>query len=189
MGKHGLQVKRRAVFLDRDGVLNLAVVREGKPYPPNDAGSLEVFPDAANSLQAIKERGFLCICVTNQPDVARGRRTLANVTAMNAKVQNSLPLDDLYTCLHDGPDMCDCRKPKPGMLLNAAAKWHIDLEHSYMIGDRAGDMQAGAAAGCANIFIDHGYAEAPPEADLLAFRCVTLHEACDFIIAHAGDYA
>lgn len=144
---------RAAVFLDRDGVLNKAVYAEGKSYPPADAASLELTPGAVDAVAALRAAGYVCICVTNQPDVARGSRTLENVTAMNNKVFQALRLDDLYCCLHDNADNCACRKPKPGMLFAAADKWNIDLRASWMIGDRHSDVKAGKAAGCKTVLI------------------------------------
>jgi D-glycero-D-manno-heptose 1,7-bisphosphate phosphatase len=171
---------RRAVFFDRDGVLNQAVVVDGRPRPPADAGSLVLTPGAASLLSDLKEMGFFLICVTNQPDVARGARTLDNVQAMNDKVKFELALDDLFVCLHDGPDNCACRKPKPGLLLAAADKWNLDLPGSWLVGDRAGDVGAGRAAGCRTVFLDLGYAEPGPEppAD---FACRSLPEAVGVI--------
>ena len=173
--------RKAAVFFDRDGVLNKAVIKDGKPFPPADAESLVITPGAAERLNALKSRGFVLVCVTNQPDVARGGRTLSNVEEMNHKVRTHLPLDDLLTCFHDGSDNCDCRKPKPGMLLEAAGRWNLDLARSWMIGDRAGDIGAGRAAGCRTIFLDFDYAEPrpAPEAD---FTCRSLDEAAAVIM-------
>lgn len=166
----------RAVFLDRDGVLNRALIVEGKSYPPADADSLEIVPDAPETVAALKRAGYLCICVTNQPDVARGTRTLDNVMAMNAKVAQAVGLDDLYMCTHDNADNCTCRKPQPGMLLAAARKWRIDLRNSWMLGDRATDVAAGKAAGCHTILIGE---TATPEAE---HTCATLRAAQQIII-------
>lgn len=171
----------KAVFFDRDGVLNQADVRNGKPYPPADANALCIALHARESLQLLKDLGYVLICVTNQPDVSRGTRTLDNVQSMNAKVMNALPLDDLYVCLHDTQDQCSCRKPKPGMLLEASQRWHIDLASSYMVGDRAGDILAGVSAGCASILIDCGYLEPQVPEEMVAFRCTNLQEACAYI--------
>lgn len=145
--------KLRAMFLDRDGVLNKAVYVDGKSYPPTDTESLEIVPGAREAIARLRQAGYLCICVTNQPDVARGTRTRENVEAMNRKVRDELELDDLFVCLHDNADTCSCRKPKPGMLLAAAEKWGIDLSKSWMLGDRETDMIAGKAAGCRTVFI------------------------------------
>ena len=104
---------KRAVFLDRDGVLNRAVVREGKPYPPANVGEMEILPGVQESLEALRAAGFLLIVVTNQPDVARGTATRAAVEAINAALGEALPIDEFRTCFHDSGFGCDCRKPKP----------------------------------------------------------------------------
>ncbi|MDR2443868.1 MAG: HAD-IIIA family hydrolase [Deltaproteobacteria bacterium] len=171
---------RKAIFFDRDGVLNQAVVVDGRPRPPADAQSMVITVGALGLLLSLKELGFTLICVTNQPDVARGSRTEENVKSMNEKVRFELSLDDLYVCLHDNEDNCDCRKPKPGMLLSAANKWSLDLPSCWMVGDRASDVEAGRAAGCRTIFIDHNYAEPKPDppAD---YVCLNLVEAVSLI--------
>ncbi|MDR0356610.1 MAG: HAD-IIIA family hydrolase [Deltaproteobacteria bacterium] len=167
---------RKAVFFDRDGVLNQAVVENGRPRPPADVRDMVITRGASGVMFELKELGFALICVTNQPDVARGTQTLANVKAINDRVKFELALDDLFVCLHDDADECSCRKPKPGLILSAAEKWNIDLPSSWMVGDRAGDVLAGRAAGCRTIFIDFGYAEAKadPPAD---YVCGSLVEA------------
>lgn len=170
---------RRAVFFDRDGVLNRAQVIDGKPYPPKDAISM-IITDGANRILAdLKVLGFLLICATNQPDFARGKRTLENINLMNEKVLRELPLDDLFCCMHDNGDRCDCRKPRPGMLFQAAKKWDIDLSNSFMVGDRDGDIAAGKAAGVKTIFIDWAYLEMRTQKP--DFVCKTLREAADYI--------
>ena len=155
--------RTRAVFLDRDGVLNQAVVRGGKPHPPDDAASMIITPGAATMMMELRELGFLLICVTNQPDIARGTRTLESVEAMNDRVRFELALDDLLMCPHDDADNCGCRKPKPGLLTMAADRFGIDLPSSWMVGDRAGDVGAGQAAGCRTILIDLGRGEPRPD--------------------------
>ena len=145
---------RRAVFLDRDGVINAATVRDGKPYPPVSLDDLVILPGVGEALQALKAAGFLLIVVTNQPDVARGKTPLALVNGMNDRLKSMLPLDAVLTCFHDDPDQCDCRKPKPGLLLRAIEKYNIDPSLSYFIGDRERDVEAGTAAGVKGILID-----------------------------------
>ena len=108
----------------------------------------------------MKTAGFLLVCVTNQPDVARGTQKRSVVEALNDRVRAALPLDDCRVCYHDNADRCSCRKPQPGMLREAAAAWNIDLPASYIIGDRWRDTEAGRRAGCRSILIDHGYTEA-----------------------------
>ncbi len=153
---------RQAVFLDRDGVLNRAILRDGRPYPPATLAEFQVLPDAPNALEALKDAGFLLIGVTNQPDVARGTQSRAVVEAINAALLAALPLREILVCYHDDRDGCDCRKPRPGLLLQAAARHAIDLRSSFMIGDRWKDIETGRRAGCATVLIDHGYAEVVP---------------------------
>jgi D-glycero-D-manno-heptose 1,7-bisphosphate phosphatase len=171
---------KAAVFLDRDGVLNRAVVMDGRPYPPADATSLVITDGAGEALLELRRLGFLLICVTNQPDIARGTRNFEDVEDMNRKVREQLSLDDLLMCPHDNSDYCCCRKPQPGLLLEAGRKWGLDLARSWMIGDRAGDVTAGRAAGCRTIFIDCGYAEAKPS-PTADYNCHSLPEAVAFI--------
>lgn len=153
----------RAIFLDRDGVLNQPVVREGKSYPPARVEDLEIYDGLREPLQRLKDRGFVLIVVTNQPDVARGTTPRATVEAINDAIAREIPaIDKFIVCFHDNGDKCDCRKPQPGMLLAGAAEFDVDLARSYMIGDRRGDMEAGIAAGSRTIFVDRAYSEALP---------------------------
>ncbi|HKS22169.1 MAG TPA: transaldolase [Thermoanaerobaculia bacterium] len=151
----------RAVFLDRDGVLNHAEVRGGKPHPPADAAAMTIVPGAADALLRLRRRDFRLIVVTNQPDVARGTQRRDVVEAMNDKLRAALPVDEVIVCWHDGDD-CDCRKPKPGALLDAARRHGIDLAQSFLVGDRWRDIEAGQRAGVRCLFIDHGYEERQP---------------------------
>jgi len=163
MGVHGGgAVKNKAVFLDRDGVLNQAVVRNGTPYPPANAAELVLAPDAQAALKELKAHGFLLLVVTNQPDVAKGITTRSAVEQINRKLASELPVDDVFVCFHQDSDHCDCRKPKPGMILEGARKHNVDLTESFMVGDRWRDVEAGQNAGCRTIFIDGGYKEQQP---------------------------
>ena len=150
------------MFLDRDGVINRALARAGKPYPPARAAELEIVPEAPAALAELKRRGFLLIVVTNQPDVARGTQSRAAVEEIHAVLRAALPLDDIRVCWHDDADRCACRKPRPGLLTAAACAHGIDLTRSYLIGDRWRDIDAGHNAGCATVLIDYGYHEPPP---------------------------
>ena len=150
---------QRAVFLDRDGVLNQAIVRDGKPYPPASVDELVIVPDAPASLESLKQAGFRLLVVTNQPDISRGTQAQAAVEAIHQALRQALPLDDFFLCPHDDSDHCDCRKPRPGLLLQGAEKFPIDLSRSFMVGDRWRDIEAGASAGCATVWIDFGYRE------------------------------
>jgi D-glycero-D-manno-heptose 1,7-bisphosphate phosphatase len=172
---------RRAVFLDRDGVLNEVVIQRGRPHPPASIQQLKLCADAALALARLKSAGFLLVVVTNQPDVARGHQTRAAVEAMNAAVASALPVDDFLVCWHDDRDACLCRKPKPGLLLDAANRHNIDLLQSFLIGDRWRDIDAGAAAGCRTVLLDHHYAERAPDSSP-DFRTASLQEAADWIL-------
>lgn len=171
---------KRAVFLDRDGVLNKAYVRNGKPYSPDTIDEMVIPSDAAPALERLRQSGFRLLVATNQPDIARGRLTRAQVDAMNGYLTSKLPLDGIEMCTHDDADQCDCRKPKPGLLLHAAAREEIDLSQSFMVGDRYRDIEAGHSAGCRTILVGDGYGEkflAQPDAVV-----ANLGEAADWIL-------
>jgi D-glycero-D-manno-heptose 1,7-bisphosphate phosphatase len=171
----------RAVFLDRDGVLNEAIVREGRPYSPRTLDQLKLVRDAYPALRLLKDAGFLLIVVTNQPEVARGSQSQASVEEIHAAISRDLPLDAFCTCWHDDPDHCSCRKPKPGLLQQAAATWGIDLARSFLVGDRWRDIDAGAAAGCRTVLIEHHYRERPPDHEP-DHRAATLTDAAKWIL-------
>jgi D-glycero-D-manno-heptose 1,7-bisphosphate phosphatase len=179
------RVGRRAVFLDRDGVLNRAFVRNGKPYPPSSLEELEILPGISEACRDLHRAGFLLIMVTNQPDVARGTQTREVVEAINQVVSDCLSLDDIKVCYHDNSDNCKCRKPEPGLILEAAEEWKIDLSGSFVVGDRWKDIEAGCRAGCSTIFVDRGYSEVRPEIfDKLA---TSLTDAVDWILQESSS--
>lgn len=169
----------RAVFLDRDGVINRATVRDGKPFAPATIDELEVLDGVPDALVKLRDAGFRLIVVTNQPDVARGTQTRETVEAMHVRLMSELAVDDVVTCYHDG-DACDCRKPKPGALLDAAQRHGLELERSFMVGDRWRDIEAGQRAGCRCLFVDHGYNEQQPAGSFV--RVTSLVAAADWII-------
>ena len=148
-----------AVFLDRDGVINRAVVMEGKPYPPAGLDELEILPGAVTSLSRLADFGYVLIGVTNQPDVARGTQSRDMVESFNTVIQSKLPIREIFVCYHDNVDNCDCRKPKPGLILQAADKYGLDFSSSWMVGDRWKDIAAGKSVGLKTIFVDDHYAE------------------------------
>ena len=162
MGEH--EISRRAVFLDRDGVLNRPIIRDGLPFPPERVEEFELYPDVPNGCAQLKAAGFLLIVVTNQPDVGRGTVNRESVELMHRKLCETVPsLDGIEVCYHAGArygEACDCRKPRPGMLLRAAARHAIELKESFLIGDRWRDIDCAHAAGCRAVFVDHGYREA-----------------------------
>jgi len=181
MGEH--EVKRPAVFLDRDGVLNPPVIRDGLPFPPTTVEEFEVYPEVADGCARLKAAGFILVVVTNQPDVGRGTQDRKAVDAMHAKLCVGVPsLDAIEVCYHAGSkygDPCVCRKPKPGMLLRAATKHDIDLKRSFLVGDRWRDVDCAHAAGCRAVFIDHGYRE--PLREKPEFTVTTFGEAVAII--------
>ena len=148
-----------AVFLDRDGIINRAMVRDGKPYPPSRLGEFEILPGSVTSLSRLADFGYVLIGVTNQPDVARGTQSSELVESFNSLIQSRLPIREIFVCYHDTIDNCDCRKPKPGLIIQAAEKYGVDLSNSWMVGDRWKDIAAGQAAGLKTIFVDYHYAE------------------------------
>jgi D-glycero-D-manno-heptose 1,7-bisphosphate phosphatase len=176
MGKY--EVARRAVFLDRDGVLNRPILRNGQPHPPSHVEDFELYHDVADGCARLKAAEFLLVVITNQPDVGRGKQSREAVEAMHLKMQSELPsLDRIEICYHAGQrfgESCECRKPRPGLILRAAVELKIDLCASYVIGDRWRDIDCARAAGCRAIFIERGYEE-------------SLREAPDFTVASFGD--
>ena len=171
----------RAIFLDRDGVINKAIVRHGKPYPPHSLDELILEPYVLPSLNKLKENNFLLIAVTNQPDVARGELKQHTLDKIHQVLLSQLPLDEILVCMHDDADRCNCRKPKPGLLYSAAEKYHLDLTSCYMIGDRWRDIEAGKNANCKTIWINRSYVEKKPtNADFTTF---SLCKAVDWIVS------
>jgi D-glycero-D-manno-heptose 1,7-bisphosphate phosphatase len=162
------------VFLDRDGVLVRPRVIDGRPYPPTGLQDFELLPGVEDACRALRESGFLLVVVTNQPDIARGMQSSEMVEQMHDVLRERLKLDDIRVCPHDDADHCRCRKPEPGMVLDAAAALDVDLGTSYLVGDRWRDVEAAARAGCRAIFVGRGYAEGLPDSphlvaeDLLA---------------------
>ena len=170
-----------AVFLDRDGVVNRAEVRNGVPHPPQGLEDFELHAGAVEAVEQLRNAGFAVVIVTNQPDVARGDQRLSVVEAMHERVREALQPDSIVVCYHDDGDGCDCRKPAPGMLVAAADDLALDLSVSFMVGDRWRDIDAGRRAGCRTVFVDRGYAERQPEAPDVVVA--DLPEAVTWILA------
>ena len=171
---------KRAVFLDRDGVLNRSVVRAGRPYAPTSLDEFELLPGVLEALTNLRTAGFVLVVVTNQPDLATGRIRPEVAEAIHQKLRALLPIDDIKVCGHVDEDDCSCRKPRPGMLLEAARDWSIDLYRSFIVGDRWRDVSAGKAAGCKTIFVDYGYPERLVDAP--DFVVTSLQEAARIIL-------
>ncbi len=184
---------QRAVFLDRDGVLNRAFPGDdGKTHPPRSPEELEILPGVMEACDALRRAGFVLIVVSNQPDVARGQQRREVVETINSVLRRQVPIDDIRVCYHDNPDQCECRKPRPGLLLDAAREWGVDLASSVMVGDRWADIEAGWLAGCRTVLVDRGGAEAgrtqPGQAGRSKpdHRARSLSEAVAWILSHDG---
>ncbi len=155
---------RRAVFLDRDGVLNKSLSGpDGVPRPPASLDEFALIPGASDACRALRGLGFVLIVASNQPDVARGTQRREVVEAIHRRLREEVELDDVRVCYHDDSDGCACRKPQPGLLLSAARDWGIDLAASFVVGDRWRDVEAGRRAGCTTILVDNGVELIPSE--------------------------
>ena len=172
---------KKAVFLDRDGVINRSVVKDGKPYPPSSIDEVEILPGVPEALEKLRKAGFLLICVTNQPDVARGTQSREAVEAIHELLLEFLPLNEILVCYHDDCDGCRCRKPLPGMLLDAAKRFSVNLKESFMVGDRWRDIETGQNAGCRTVLIEYGYEERDPSKPP-DMKVSLLSEAADWIL-------
>jgi len=175
----------KAVFLDRDGVINRPIIVDGKPYPARTVADFEILPGVNQACSDLKKAGYLLVVVTNQPDVGRGILKKEVVEAIHETMMQHLPIDRVEVCYHAGAEFgeeCECRKPRPGMLINAAAALSIDLAQSVMIGDRWRDIDCGKRAGCKTIFIDWGYNE--PLHEQPDFKAATLLESAELILAN-----
>lgn len=172
-------MNNKALFLDRDGVINKAYVRDGKPYPPSNMEELVVLDGVKDALNLSKEMGFLNIIVTNQPDIGTGTQSRETLDQIHEHLKKILTIDDIFVCIHVDFDHCLCRKPLPGMLISAQKKWQVDFGKSFLVGDRWRDIGTAQAVGCEGLFIDYGYNEQRPA---FPYRTVSsLREAVDKI--------
>jgi D-glycero-D-manno-heptose 1,7-bisphosphate phosphatase len=147
----------RAVFLDRDGVLN-AIRYEGEtPASPRTSDEFHVLPFAGAAVQVLRALGFVVVVITNQPDLARGKLNWTDLDAMHRKLFDEVEIDRIEVCPHSGHEGCDCRKPRPGMINRAADDVGIDLASSWTIGDRWVDIAAGKAAGTRTLLVEYAH--------------------------------
>ncbi len=152
-------MSRRAVFLDRDGVLNEAIVRGGRAYAPVTLDEFRLVADSAVQVARLREAGLVCIVFTNQPEVARGVLPREVLDAMHSRLRTTAAVDDVFVCEHDPAAGCECHKPRPGLIHQAATRWDISLPASFVIGDRWRDVEAGRAAGCYTVLIQRSYSQ------------------------------
>lgn len=148
---------RSAVFLDRDGVINKVIIKDGHPFSPRRIDDFELLPGVIDAVKLLKSIGLFIIVVTNQPDIARGKMDMETLQTMHRRMFELLMIDDIYVCPHDDEEGCNCRKPKPGLLMQAAKKWNIDLRTSYLVGDSWKDIEAGRRVDCTTFLIDRPY--------------------------------
>src|SRR5215471_9104382 len=147
----------KAVFFDRDGVINQTVFRKGAHRAPADMSEFAYIEGVLETLPVLHARGYQLLVCTNQPDVARGWQPLERVLEFHRKIVADLPVARVYACFHDDAQDCACRKPKPGLLLQGRDELEIDLARSFMIGDRWKDIEAGRAAGCRTVYLRHSH--------------------------------
>lgn len=157
------------------------MVREGRPFAPVGLEELEILPGVPEALLKLRAAGFLNVVVTNQPDISTGKQRLEVLAQMHSRLMRELAIDSIRVCSHVDSDNCACRKPQPGLLLDAARDMGIDLAASYMVGDRWRDVGAGQQAGCGCFFVDYGYAERCPEHPYVAVKSLTC--AADLILS------
>jgi D-glycero-D-manno-heptose 1,7-bisphosphate phosphatase len=170
----------RAVFLDRDGVINSVVMRSGKPGSPRLLSEFQIEPGVRAPLERLRDAGFRLFVVTNQPDIARGFLNPQTLERMNQQVITELPIEAVVVCPHDDRDECGCRKPRPGLLDRLAANEQFELGRSFMVGDTWRDVRAARAAGCIAIILDRNY----NREDNADYRVGNLAEAAQLIIEH-----
>jgi D-glycero-D-manno-heptose 1,7-bisphosphate phosphatase len=180
--RHGDARVERTVFLDRDGVINKVVFRDGRPTSPRNLAEFEIEDGVEESLKRLRDARYKLFVVTNQPDIARGLLLPESLRVMTDRILATLAIDEVRVCPHDDRDSCDCRKPKPGMLIDLAREHGIEIAESYLIGDSWKDTLAASAAGCRSIILDRPYNQSDP-ADS---RVANLTEAVDLILDGAG---
>lgn len=176
---------KKAVFLDRDGVLNRTDLVYGIPKPPANLGNIEILPGVIEAIEILKKNDFVPVVVTNQPDVARGVIRRSDVEEINSAIGQAIGIRHFYTCFHDDSDFCDCRKPAPGLIYRASLELHLSIKDSFLVGDRWRDISAGQAAGCQSFFIDYSYRELKPK---MPFKKVSsLLEAVKIIVGEKNE--
>jgi D-glycero-D-manno-heptose 1,7-bisphosphate phosphatase len=144
---------KQAVFIERDGVLNEARVEKQQQVSPLTLEDFRPYESAGALLKKLKAAGFVLVATTNQPGLSRGYQSRREMDRMHDRLRKLLPLDDLLVCAHDESDRCPCRKPKPGLIVEAGFKWQLDLDHSFVISDKWQDAEAARIAGCTSLLL------------------------------------
>jgi D-glycero-D-manno-heptose 1,7-bisphosphate phosphatase len=155
--KCGFPMSQKSVFLDRDGVINKIVYRDGKPTSPRNIEEFEFEEGVEAALSRLDAQGFKLFVVTNQPELARGLLTKESLCVMTERILSLLKIEEVRICPHDNDDDCRCRKPQPGMLVELAHKYELSLKESYIVGDNWKDSCAGRSAGCKSIILNRSY--------------------------------
>jgi D-glycero-D-manno-heptose 1,7-bisphosphate phosphatase len=176
--------RERALFLDRDGVVIKTLVINGKPVANHDLENLEYVPGIFDLVSFARDRNLVPILITNQPDVARGIVEKDLVDEMNSRIVTETGIEKVFMCCHDDTDRCDCRKPLPGLFYQARLLMNLDLENSFMVGDRWRDVQAAQKAGIEPIYLEGDYQEIAPNG---VFHRIKTLEECKLVIS-MGDF-
>lgn len=144
---------KQAVFIERDGVLNQVRVERQHQVSPLTLEDFHLNQEAAPLLKRLKAAGLVLIATTNQPGLSRGYQSRRDLDRMHLLMQKTFCLDEILVCPHDETDRCPCRKPKPGLLVEAAFKWHLDLDRSFVVSDKWHDAEAARTAGCTSLLL------------------------------------
>jgi D-glycero-D-manno-heptose 1,7-bisphosphate phosphatase len=149
-------LKNKAIFFDRDGVINIPIIKKDKPYPPKEFKDLVLYKQVSKSVLKIRKHGFKVIVITNQPDYQRGLIKKKEILRINNYIKKKFKLDKLYVC-YDSDDKSFFKKPNPGMILRAKKEFNLDLKNSFVIGDTIRDVIAGKKTGCKTFLIKKKY--------------------------------
>lgn len=171
-------MKKKALFLDRDGVLNAAIIRKGKPFAPKKISEIKLYNNIQNILKILK-KVFYIIVISNQPDVGNGIIKKKKSLKINSIICKKNFIDKYYLCFHTEKEKCKCRKPEIKSIIMAKKKYKLDLSKSFFIGDRKKDIDAGNKSGCTTIFIDRKYREEKPK--IFKYKCRSTKEALTWI--------
>jgi len=178
-------MKSSAAFLDRDGVVNVAYVLNGRPYPPKDLSELKIIEGVKESLEILQQFGFIPVVITNQPDIARGNQTWFALEEIHAEIRALTGVTHFYVCPHDDADLCVCRKPSPGLIIKAAQELSLDLQSSFLVGDRWRDVEAGQSMGIKTYFVDNSYQERRPTDPYITVK--SLFEAVSLEVKQSNE--